>query len=213
MQTTQASIRSTSSPAEHGTSSLPKPPSVIRQWATDAEYIADQQKECSWSHLSKWGEAAAVKFVYYGNQLGTRLWHDDTVADFGGNDGYVAYQFYAAHKIKPLVVDCDPLKIEFAQKTFGLSTLERFIEDMPELGDKSVDWAFCSHTLEHTRDINKAMTEIARVVKRGCFFVLPLERKKHAKCNHAHAVSFCRPMQWMRLLAANGWKIIAHQVL
>lgn len=179
----------------------------IREALNDAENIKAQRAECSWSHRSAWGKSAASRFVMYGHYLKDRLYHDDVVADFGGNDGFAAYEFYRVHKIKPIVVECDPEKIEFARTVFKLSTCESYIEKMPLL-DKSVDWGFCSHTLEHTRDTVAALNEIRRVVKRGCFFIVPLESKRHAKANHAHYIQIARPEGWRRLLEENGWNII-----
>lgn len=141
--------------------------------------------------------------------LGDRLYHDDKVADFGGNDGYAAYNFYLAHKIKPLVIDCEPKRIEHADKVYKLSTYQTFIEHMPELADDSIDWGYTSHTLEHTRDTAKAMREMARVIKRGCMFIVPLEDLRHARRNHAHAICFTRVRDWVKMLERNGWKTIS----
>lgn len=129
------------------------------------------------------------------------------MADFGGNDGYAAHNFYLVHKIKPLVIDCEPRRLEHASKAYGLSTYEAFLEDMKDLADKSIDWGFCSHTLEHTRDTAKAMREMARVIKRGCYFVMPLEDLKHARKNHAHAICFTRVRDWEHLLESSGWSV------
>lgn len=154
--------------------------------------------------------AAAAKFVKYGYYLGDRLCHDDTVADFGGNDGFVANEFYKAHKVRPIVVDCLTNRLEHAEQAYGLSTCETFIESMP-FRDKQVDWGFCSHTLEHCRDLGKALHEMCRVIRRGCFFVVPLEKKGHAHRNHAHAVCFRQVRQWTSLMRQAGWKIIGAQ--
>jgi ubiquinone/menaquinone biosynthesis C-methylase UbiE len=182
-----------------------------RKWQDDASYVADQARESSWSSNSLWGDAAAAKFVKFGKWLGDRLCHDDTVADFGGNDGWAAYCFYLEHKIKPLVVDCEPQRLEHADKRFRLSTYQSFIEDMRELADDSIDWGFTSHTLEHTRDTAKALREIVRVIKRGCYFVLPLEDLRHARKNHAHAICFTKVGDWARLLEDNGWRVIVKE--
>lgn len=183
---------------------MPSP--TLRTWQSDSDYIADQDAESSWSHKSSWGESAAMKFVHFGKEID--LFHDDTVADFGGNDGYAAYNFYLRHKVKPIVVDCEPKRLDHASKVYLLPTLQRFIEEMPELADKSVDWGFCSHTLEHCRDAAKAFREISRVVSRMCYFVVPLEEPGHAKENHAHAICFQRPIQWRRMAEANGWRVL-----
>lgn len=189
--------------------SVAKPSRQTRKWRSDAEYISDQNETSSWSSASLWGEAAANKLVSFGHWLGDRLFHDDIVADFGGNDGFAAYNFYLVHKIKPLVVDCEPRRLEHADKVYKLSTYQTFIEHMPELADNSIDWGFTSHTLEHTRDTEKAIREIARVVKRGCCFIVPLEDLHHARRNHAHAICFTKVGDWKGLLIKNGWNVLS----
>src|ERR1700675_3080729 len=104
------------SQSEHPTDSSQTPSPQLRNWQSDEAYVADQDAESSWSHNSSWGEAAAIKFVKFGIWLGDRLFHDDSVADFGGNDGYAAYCFYLQHKIKPMVIDCEPKRLEYADK-------------------------------------------------------------------------------------------------
>ncbi len=182
-----------------------------RHWQSDEDYIKDQNENSTWSTVDRsWGDAAANKFLGFGNMLiqQGKLFHDDTLADFGGNDGWAAYCFYLRHKIKPLVVDCEPNRIEHASKQFKLPTLERFIEHMPEIADKSIDWGFTSHTMEHMREPEMALREMSRVVKRGCCFILPLEDLHHARKNHAHAICFTKVKDWVRLLEANGWKVV-----
>lgn len=186
-----------------------KPLLIPRHWQSDEEYVAVQDKESSWSHKSPWGEFSAYKFVCFGQEID--LCHDDVVADFGGNDGFASYSFYMAHKVKPIVVDCEPRRIEHASKVYGLPTLQRFLEHMPELADKSVHWGFCSHTMEHMREPEKAAREIARVVKYLCLFIVPLESRHHAvHYNDAHVISFKRTSAWKKFLEANGWEIVKH---
>lgn len=137
-----------------------------------------------------------------------KFFHDDTFADFGGNDGWASYCFYLRHKVKPLVVDCEPRRLQHAAEVYKLPTCRAFIEDMKGLKDKSIDWGFTSHTMEHMRAPEKALQEIARVVKRGCCFILPLENLHHARKNHAHAICFTKVRDWKKLLEANGWNVI-----
>lgn len=166
--------------------------------------------DSTWSSFDRaWGDASANKFVQFGQWLGARLCHDDKVADFGGNDGWAAFNFYSHHKVKPLVIDCEPKRLEYAWSKYRLSTYQAFLENMKDLPNKTIDWGYCSHTLEHTRDTAKAMREIARVVKRGCYFVVPLEDLAHARRNHAHAICFTRVRDWKKLLTANGWTVMA----
>ena len=184
-----------------------KPSRHTRHWESDEAYLADQNDDSSWSHASAWGDAAALKFVKFGEWLGDRLCHDDTVADFGGNDGFASHKFYLTNKVKPLVVDCEPNRLAYAESVYKLSTCKTFIEDMP-LKDNQIDWGFCSHTLEHMRDLPEALREMSRVIRRGCYFVMPLEDLAHARRNHAHAVSFMKVKDWAKVLASNNWNVI-----
>ena len=184
-----------------------KPSRIIRHWDSEEQYLKDQDDDSSWSHATAWGAAASNKFVQFGAWLDDRLCHDDAVADFGGNDGFASFNFYLAHKIKPLVIDCDPKRLQYAEVVFKLSILRAFIDDLP-LEDKSIDWAFCSHTLEHMRDLPKALREMSRVIKRGCYFVMPLEDLAHARKNHAHAVCIKKIKDWAGVLTTNNWKVL-----
>lgn len=136
------------------------------------------------------------------------MFHDDSFADFGGNDGYAAHEFFRNHAIKPLVVDCEPKRLDHAGKVYGLPTYEAFIESMKELADKSIDWGFCSHTLEHTRQPEKAVREIARIIRRGCLFILPIEDREHADMNEAHSIHADSLREWEALVSGNGWKVM-----
>ena len=180
---------------------------VIRTWDSDVKYVADQCSDSSWNHNTEFGICAANKFVQYGNTILKYGWlyHDDTVADFGGNDGFAANEFFIYHGISPLVIDCEPTRLHHAREEYGLKTLECFVEDIP-LPDDSIDWGYTSHTLEHSRDPDKALAEIARVVKRACMFLVPLERPGEAAMNRAHSVACSTVADWKRLLKPH-WKI------
>lgn len=186
----------------------PRPSALQRNWDSDEAYVESQDKDSSWSHLSLWGHEAARKFAAYGLYLGKRLCHDDTAADFGGNDGTAAHAFYRAHGIKPLVIDCEPKRLEYAESAYGLPTLRCFLEDMSALPSGCIDWGFCSHTLEHVRDQHKVLREIRRVVKRGCGFIVPLESHHSAEENEAHTFH-CETLRgWRALLEECGWRVV-----
>lgn len=136
-----------------------------------------------------------------------KLFHNDRVADFGGNDGYASNEFYKALAIKPTVVDCEPRRLDHAAKAYNLPTVLAFLEDMNMLKNKCFDWGYCSHVMEHMRDPEGALQEMARVIKRGCLFILPIEDEEHASMNSAHAIQANSMKEWKELIGENGWHV------
>lgn len=140
-----------------------------------------------------------------------RLFHDDRVVDFGGNDGYAANEFYKALAIKPTVIDAEPRRLRHAAEAYNLPTILAFLEDMRDIPDKRFDWAYCSHTMEHMRAPEAALHEMARVTRYGCLFILPIEDAEHHSANHAHAFQCNSVKEWRALIDANGWRTTKSQ--
>lgn len=177
---------------------------LTRNWLSDEEYVRTQRDEIDPTIKSRFRDAPGSIMTSCFEVLRSRglFFMDDTVADFGGNDGTAAYQFYLIHKVKPLVVDCVQERTDFARRAYNLPIYDTFIERMPELKDKSIDWGFCSHTLEHLRDTQAGLSELKRVIKRGCIFVVPTSDEKH---NHAHVTNCTTVTGWRTLIEDNGW--------
>lgn len=139
------------------------------------------------------------------------MFHNDRVVDFGGNDGYAAYEFYKAHAIKPTVIDCEPQRLEWARKAYSLPTIQAFLEDLGTIPKKSFDWSYCSHTMEHMRKPKAALREMARVTKYGCLFILPIEDAEHQAENTAHAFNCDTMKEWKTLINSSGWRVVRAQ--
>lgn len=71
-------------------------------------------------------------------------------------------------------LDLSPDKVEIARAK-GLKATEGRMEELP-FKDKEFDIVWCSHTLEHAEDLDKALAEMQRVAKRAIIFV-PLEEE------------------------------------
>lgn len=180
------------------TSSSAKSYRLDRDWATDAAYLKAQSDDGLWLHKNACRTGPASAFIRFGESLGNDLCHNDIVADIGGNDGFSANAFYLAHKIRPIVVDCLPDRLAHADRAYRLTTVECFIDQHIPLDDNAIDWAFCSHTLEHVRDLNAAISEIARVVRRGVYFVVPIE---DASSHMEHAYDIRRVSTWRKFIS------------
>lgn len=57
------------------------------------------------------------------------------------------------------------------------------IQELDGLDDDSFDLTFCRHTLEHTMDPKRALSQLVRVTRPGglIYIALPLEREAHGK--------------------------------
>jgi ubiquinone/menaquinone biosynthesis C-methylase UbiE len=57
----------------------------------------------------------------------------------------------------------------------GINYVKANIEELP-FADKSFDIVTCHHTVEHTRDLNKAIAELKRVARKQLIIVTPRQR-------------------------------------
>ena len=134
-----------------------------------------QDKENSWSHESVWGQMALENFrlCFEGKE--------GTVADFGGNDGFVAAQ----SGMDVTVIDAMPNRVRYADSKYRVKAICADLTSIP-VEDGAFDWGYCSHTLEHVPDIEAAWGEIKRLCKVGCYVVLPVEGEEQFESNPAH---------------------------
>lgn len=107
--------------------------------------------------------------------LMTNNYQPRVLADVGCRCGY-ALMIFADElpATKLLGVDILPEAAMLAQNYAD----ETYVADMTTrlpFEDHSIDWVFCSHTLEHLHDIPAGISELARVAKYGMHIVVPLE--------------------------------------
>ena len=156
------------------------------QFVSDVAEVFDsgdelQDEENSWSHKSVWGEHSAKNFLTF---LAREAVSKGSVADFGGNDGLVM-SIAKKRGLTAINIDSDPKRCWFSRAIHGVETIQADLTDIP-LEDNSVDWGYSSHTLEHVDDFDKALAEIKRICRIGCFFVLPIENEDQFAGNPAH---------------------------
>lgn len=108
---------------------------------------------------------SSVEFILQ-NISGTKI------ADIGCGKGYLA------KKIKALPVDqvfaCDITSENKIED--GINYVRANITSLP-FADKQFDTVICAHTIEHIRDISKAITELRRVCKDKLIIVVPRQRE------------------------------------
>lgn len=110
---------------------------------------------------------------------------DVTIFDAGARDGWTVHLFNElGFKASGAELVSDLAK---HAKSLGRDVVKGDIHDLKDK-DASYDVVFCRHTLEHTMDPRKAMSELIRICKPGglVFVTLPIERAAHGK--HTTAV-------------------------
>ncbi len=101
-----------------------------------------------------------------------KLVKNKKVLEVGCGRGFLANKLSAKNKVTAcdIVVSSD-LRTKFPQVKF----IESNIENLP-FGDNSFDTVITTHTLEHVRDLPKAVAEIKRVAKKEVIIVVPRQR-------------------------------------
>lgn len=89
--------------------------------------------------------------------------------------------------------------------------------DSLPFADGEFDWVFASHVLEHCVDMPKAIREICRVARTGCYVAVPLEpaSQKFRDSNPSHHWFIDDSMTWLNLFAsqAHGKRLFFSQVI
>lgn len=174
--------------------------------AVTDEYRSLQENENSRSRGdSAWGALSEARVEAFYKGIYKDVFEDDTFADFGGNDGRSAQRFRDLSQCHVKVLDMSPSRLAVAREN-GLETLECELSKVP-LPDESIDWGFCSHTLEHVLDLDKTLREMHRLIKRGIFFVIPLEDAELVKKSVAHVRYSPDPEWWAKQLEAAGFVV------
>jgi len=166
-----------------------------------------QDEFVSTNRISLWGEISAKRAVIWAKILmgAGELCDDDLCVDFGGNDGFVS-ESWGEVTHRPMTV-LDPLetRVKVAEAR-GLPVIRATLEDIPLL-DGAASWGFCSHTLEHTFDLDRAFSELSRVVSQGLFVVIPLETDRAREKNPSHNWNNPNPTWWLNKARSAGFHI------
>ena len=175
------------------------------------EYYSAQDRETGWSHehIFPSDKVHAKHFISYLHQT-KRLKSDgtDSFCDFGGNDGTGAEELRKLSGGIATCYDIDHDKQYKGKRLYpGVTFVNGGMEDMKDMKDDCIDWGFTIQSLEHTRDIEAVMSEIARVCRYGCYMALPVEHCRSFKKNYAHIQHTTDWRQWVRWAEPAGFRL------
>lgn len=129
------------------------------------DYKQIQVDESAHSRGTVWGDRVA-------DSVGRTMYFiNGNILEIGCGDGLALELLYnEGFNVKGL--DISPEKVKIA-RDHGLDVIEGLMEDLP-FEDKEFDTTLCFHTLEHSSDIDKALSEIERVSHRA-IIIVPIE--------------------------------------
>lgn len=133
----------------------------------EKDYTKIQEEESAYSRGTIWGDRIKDTLEKYGQYLEGR------VLDIGCGDG-LAMEIIQniGHEVSGIDISAPKVRI---CKRYELDAYEGRMEELP-FSNKEFGTIFCSHTLEHAEDLDRACKEIMRVAKRAVIIV-PIEEE------------------------------------
>lgn len=158
----------------------------------------------------EWNAIAAKRVEAFAAAFKENIFEDDTFCDFGGGDGQAAAAWRKATRCRSIVLDCTQDRLQEAEVR-GLETRLGVMEKLP-FDDCSVQWGFCSHTLEHVESLDTALAELRRVITCAVMFVVPLETDAQAAKTAAHVRHSPDENWWLDQIRAADFIVTNHIV-
>lgn len=135
----------------------------------DESYRQLQIEGSDWSYGSKWGDLMEEAIL----EMTAHLNKDASLLDIGCGEGRGLDALKLAGFTNLFGCDISPEKINRAREK-GFTIYEEDFHTTPSIGDKSIDYVFSSHTLEHAYDLELAFKNIGRITKSELMFVIPI---------------------------------------
>ncbi len=160
-------------------------------------YIELQEVGSDWSYNTIWGDQM-VKAI--DDWVARIVPAGAIVLDLGCGEGR-GVETLERLGCKAIGVDLCKVKLEVGISR-GLDLRYDDIHKLVSFGDKSVDYTFASHCLEHTLDIEMALRSILRVTRRQLLYIVPIRETQEfvAKYNPAHTSPIGDPSELLNLL-------------
>jgi len=155
-----------------------------------SEYKKLQEDGSDWSYNSRWGDQMVDAITdWFGKDVmaaESPSYAMVSILDVGCGEGRGLEALKEMGFQNTAGVDITMEKIQAGMKR-GLEIIDDDFNEMAKFSDDSIDYIFCSHTLEHALDLKQALSSLLRVVKKKIYIIVPIdETEESVKANPAH---------------------------
>lgn len=141
---------------------------------TNEEYQNLQKDGSSWSYNSGWGDQMEDAIL---NWFAKDLPKDSTIIDIGCGEGRGVKALLDNGFLNVSGIDLTSEKLNVG-KLKGLNLIEGDLHDLSNIKDKSYEYGFCSHTLEHMINIKEVIKNLLRVISKKLYYIIPIHESK-----------------------------------
>ncbi len=179
--------------------------SIYDDYYADSEEDEFSRIQRGWRQLGARFKAANIAKAYLPKP-------EDCILDIGGGMGDVSAELVNAHSFPRIaLVDISASGVRIAEARPEIKDATVFDGYQVDVADRSVDFAFATHVLEHVPDPRKFLREVHRLSKRA-FIEIPIDyhhRSINAKVllSYGH-VNVFTPSTARFLLESEGFKIL-----
>lgn len=178
---------------------------IYENWYADPDSSEFDKIQAGWRQLGAIFKAKNIALTYQPSS-------DDIILDVGGGMGEVSEILVDTHSFPPIAL------VDISKNAVELATVKRQIKQSSvfdgytiDLPDKSVDFAFATHVLEHVPEPRRFLRELHRVAKK-VFIEIPIDYSP----NHINAkyllsyghVNVFAPSTARFYLESEGFKIL-----
>ena len=138
-----------------------------------------------------------------------------TLLDVGGAEGYKAYLAREIFGAKVTSSDLSEEACKRAREIFNIEAIPADVHNLP-FGNEEFDVVLCSETLEHVRDLDRAVRELLRVSKKAVVITVPHETKEEIEHSadagmHSHIHAF--EPESFSFLKTEGYEVISKKII